>query len=215
MSKFIGFFARLNARPIATLVGVVSTSLSILIATQSYADSNQAKAVWFRYYDKNGTANISGSVTPAHIRHGYEALDGNMQVIKKNQAYNAEQDLKQSTARANQSRQIEADLRLKKAYGSSEVANHKRDDQLKKLSKQIALEQQQLKQLQKDRLLFKSQELQYSQKGKNIPKDLNDRLNYNLQNINHIKKSIESLQMDYRNTQTQYDTITKRLKAFE
>lgn len=215
MSKLFKFFVSLNALHLTKLVYVVSASLSIFIATESHADSSSTKAVWFRYYDKNGVANISGSVTPAHIRHGYEALDRNMQVIKKSRAYNVEQDLKQSAARANQSRQQEADLRLKKAYGSSEVATNKRDDLLKNLNKQIALQQQQLKQVQKDRILFKGQEMEYFRKGKDVPNDLKDRLNYNLQNVNNIKKSIESLQTDYRNTQTQYDTIIKRLKALE
>ena len=52
------------------------------------------KATWYRYYDSKGIANISSNVTPNHIRHGYEALDQNMQVIQRNRAYNTEADLK-------------------------------------------------------------------------------------------------------------------------
>jgi hypothetical protein len=48
------------------------------------------KATWYRYYDSKGVANISTNVTPNHIRYGYEALDQNMQVIKRNRPYNAE-----------------------------------------------------------------------------------------------------------------------------
>ena len=33
---------------------------------------NQNKAVWYRYYDQQGVANISSNVTPNHIRHGAE-----------------------------------------------------------------------------------------------------------------------------------------------
>ena len=91
----------------------------------------------------------------------------------------------------------------------------KRDEILKNYQKQIALQQQQLKQSQKDRVGFKRQEMEYFRKGKAVPNDLKDRLNYNLQNINNTQKNIESLQTDYRNTQAQYETIINRLKAFE
>ncbi len=55
------------------------------------------KATWYRYYDSKGVANISTNVTPNHIRYGYEALDQNMQVIKRNRPYNAEADVTPST----------------------------------------------------------------------------------------------------------------------
>ena len=54
-----------------------------VFCSSSFAAVEQPKAVWYRYYDKNGVANVSTSVTPEHIRYGYEALDRNMQVIKK------------------------------------------------------------------------------------------------------------------------------------
>ncbi len=186
-----------------------------LSATLSYAANEQPKAVWYRYYDSNGVANVSTSVTPAHIRYGYESLDRNMQVIKRNHAYNAEQDQKQSSNRAAQAKRQDNDLRLKRAYGSSKIAVIKRDDQLKNIQKQLSLQQQQLRQLQSDRIAYKRQEAEYYRKGKPVPAVLNDRLNYNEQNINTTKKSIESLQTTYRNTQINYEDIINRLKAME
>ena len=85
----------------------------------------------------------------------------------------------------------------------------------KNYNKQIALQQRQLKQIQKDRIMFKRQEMEHFRKGQAIPNDLKDRLNYNMQNITNIKKNIESLQSDYRNTQTQYATIINRLETLE
>lgn len=194
---------------------IVPLVLSIFIISDVSASTQTPKPTWYRYYDKNGVANISSSVTPAHIRNGYEALDSNMQVIKRNRAYSAEKDLSQSNARAQQSRQKESDLKLKKAYGSSFTAAQKRDDSLKNINKQIALQQQQLKQIQKDRVFFKRQEMEYFRKGKPVPKDLQNRLDYNMQNLNNIKNNIDSLQTNYRNTKAQYETIIKRLKALE
>lgn len=215
MSKFFNVFAASKPIPPFKSVYVLSLILSIFIAPHCLADNTGSKAKWYRYYDQNGVANISSTVTPAHIRHGYEALDANMQVIKKNRSYNADQDLKLANTRAAQARQREQDNKLKKAYGSSKIATMKRDEILKNYQKQIALQQQQLKQSQKDRVGFKRQEMEYFRKGKAVPNDLKDRLNYNLQNINNTQKNIESLQTDYRNTQAQYETIINRLKAFE
>lgn len=191
-------------------------SVSLLIFTLSvYADTPQAKAVWYRYYDKNGVANISTSVTPAHIKNGYEALDRNMQVIKRNHAYNVEKDLQQSTSRASEVRKLEQDARLKRAYGNSSVAVNKRNELLSNIKQQITLQNQTLKQLQSDRIILKRQEMEYYRKGNSVPVTLKDRIKYNSENIDKTKNYIGSLQDNYRKTQTYYDDIINRLKKLE
>ena len=185
------------------------------LSGQVFATTEQPKAVWYRYYDQKGIANISTSVTPSHIRYGYEALDRNMQVIKRIYAYNAEKDAQQSGARASQARQKEQDAKLKRAYSNSSVAINKRDEQLASIKKQIALQQSQLKQLQSDRILFKRQEMEYFRKGNPVPTQIKDRLRFNTENITITKNTIESLQTNYRKTQEDYETIIKRLKTFE
>lgn len=193
--------------------------LSCCFSTVIYAATSdlpaQQKAVWYRYYDQKGVANLSSSVTPAHIQHGYEALDAHMQVIKKSQRYNADLDQRQSVVRAQRSQQLSQDQQLKRAYGSSKTASSKRDDLLKKYNQQIALQREQLRQSQKDRIVLKKQEIQYFQDVKPVPIDLKKRLEYNLDNIKQAQSAIHSLQTDYRKAQAQYDTIIKRLKTIE
>lgn len=186
-----------------------------LASSLAAANTTPNKAKWYRFYDQNGIANVSSSVTPEHIRYGYEALDQNMQVIQKNKAYNSEQDQQNSGSRAKQARQHEEDQRLKRAYGSSKVAINKRDEMLKNIRKQITFQQHQLLQLEKDRQLFKKQQQTYVNKGNPIPKQVTDRLDYNAQNISMIHTNIKFLQTNYRNTQAQYDNIIKRLKTLE
>ncbi|TCB50448.1 hypothetical protein E0H80_09160 [Acinetobacter sp. ANC 4779] len=173
------------------------------------------KATWYRYYDSKGIANISSNVTPNHIRHGYEALDQNMQVIQRNRAYNTEADIKKAPLRAAQARKNAADLKLKTAYTNSQVAATKRDDALKHTKKQIAFQQDQLKQLQNDRIYFKRQQIEHLRKAENIPTALRNNLDNNQKNIEAKKENIQSLQMHYRNTQLEYDKIIARLKALE
>ena len=189
--------------------------LLLVCSAQVFANNDQVKAVWYRYYDNKGVANVSSSITPSHIRYGYEALDRNMQVIKRTQSYNAEQDQRQAVNRAIQAQQRETDNRLKRAYSNSSIATSKRNEQLLGIKKQIAIQQQQLQQLQNDRLIFKRQEMDYYRKGNPVPAALKDRLKNNEININNTKKSIQSLHNSYQATQTNYDQIIKRLKTME
>ncbi len=188
--------------------------LNILLSTLCFATDAQPKAVWYRYYDK-GVANISSTVTPAHIRHGYEALDANMQVIRLNRPYNAEKDAQQSTSRAAQAKQYEQNARLKRAYSNSSVAINKRDEQLASIKKQISMQQAQAKQLQNDRILLKRQEMEHFRKGTSVPLHLKQSIQYNSDRINQTKKNIETLQNNYQKTQDSYNNIIQRLKAME
>ena len=189
--------------------------LMFLFYGSSFAATEQPRAVWYRYYDRNGIANVSTSVTPEHIRYGYEALDRNMQVIKRNQAYNATQDIQQSTRRESLARQREQDLKLKRAYGSSKIATAKRDQILANLKKQLNYQQEQLQQLQRDKIGFKRQEMEYYRKGEPLPTQLKNNLENNLKNIEHVKKTVESLRNTYSRTETEYADIINRLSKFE
>ena len=189
--------------------------LSIFLSNQVMANSGNNKAKWYRYYDRNGIANISSSIGPEHIRRGYESLDRNMQVVKVTRPYSAEEDQKSYNMRQQEAQQTAQDQRLKNAYGNSQVAINKRDDYLKKINKQIVLQQIELKKAQKENLSLKQQEQNYSRTKKSIPSDLRDRINFNEQNTSNIKNKIASLQSEYRNTQEQYDIIISRLKKLE
>lgn len=193
---------------------IILTVIGFSLGSVSYAN-DLSQPAYYRYYDKNGVSNISTSVSREHIRYGYEVLDRNMQVIKKNVAYSSEKDQSQSQSRAKKAQQNETDQRLKRAYGSSKVAVNKKNDQLKLINKQITFQTQQLTQLNNDRALFLKQEKNYLDKSQVVPKNLKDRLNYNAQNIANIKQSISTLQSNYRKTEVEYDNIIQRLKHLE
>ncbi|QNH51839.1 hypothetical protein HWI77_03325 [Acinetobacter venetianus] len=186
-----------------------------VFCSSSFAAVEQPKAVWYRYYDKNGVANVSTSVSPEHIRYGYEALDRNMQVIKKNRPYNAAQDIQQSARRESIARQREQDLRLKRAYGNTKIAASKRDQILATLKKQLNYQQDQLQQLQQDKIAFKRQEMEYHRKGQAIPTQLKNNLENNNRNIDNVKRTVESLRNAYHKTESDYEDIINRLRILE
>ena len=183
----------------------------------SYANTQQnpQKATWYRYYDSKGVANISTNVTPNHIHYGYEALDQNMQVIQRARPYNAELDIKQAPQRAQQAKRLAEDQKLKRAYNSSHIASQKKTEALNQLKKQINFQQEQMKQLQKDRIMFVRQEREYLRKGKAPPAALKTSLQNNQKNLTFQKENIQSLQSRYRNLEAEYDRIIARLQALE
>ena len=187
----------------------------LLFPSAQLMAETQNKAVWYRYYDQKGVANISSNVTPNHIRYGYEALARNMKEIHRAPPYNTATDIKKAPQRAAQARQSESDQRLKKAYTNSQTATIKRNNALTHIKKQISFQQEQLKQLQTDRISFKRQEMEYLRKVKPVPPQLKTNLDNNLKNIELKKDMIQSLQTSYRNTQAEYDRIIQRLRALE
>ena len=204
---------------LALIVKKRMTAKVILLALLSLQTisimADPPKAVWYRYYDSKGIANVSSSVTPNHIRYGYEALDSNMQVIQRARPYNAEQDAQYAPQRAAAAKQRESDLKLKRAYTNSQVATQKRNTALSYILKQIKFQQDELKQLQNDRIGFLRQEKENMRKGKSNPKPLQDMIDYNSKNIVMKKEQIQSLQSHYRNTKAEYDRIIARLKTLE
>lgn len=190
--------------------------LPTLLSVQSImVMADPPKAVWYRYYDSKGIANVSSTVTPDHIRYGYEALDTNMQVIQRARPYNAKKDAQYAPQGAIAAKQRDADLKLKRAYTNSQVATEKRNTALSYILKQIKFQQDELKQLQNDRIGFLRQEKENMRKGKSNPKPLQDMLDYNSKNIVIKKEQIQSLQSNYRSTKAEYDRIIARLKTFE
>lgn len=214
MIKFRTLFCSLYLFRVTHLLPFLFIILSVFISIPLLAQSN-TKAKWYRYYDKNGVANISSSVSPDHLRYGYESLDRNMQVIRKNRPYDAKSELRNAAQIQKQARQQSEDIKLKRAYGTSQVATNKRNDMLKKIEKQIAMTQQELQTAKNDFSILKQEEKKYTKKKKPVPSDLKNRINYNIQNTQTIKTRIESLQTEYRNTQAEYDIIIKRLKNLE
>lgn len=197
------------------LVYVFSLILSIFISNSALSKQMTNDTVWYRYKDSNGVINISSSVSTEHVKYGYEALDQNMQVLKKNPAYKDIRDVKNTSNRTQTAIQNQEDIKLKQAYGSSQMAVRKSNDALSSINKKIRLQGEQLDRTQKNYQLLIKQQNELKSQARPIPPALNKSLLLNSQNIRDMKKNLEFLQTNYRNTQAQYDTIIKRLKTFE
>ncbi len=193
----------------------VFTTTLLIVSSSVFAADAQRKVSWYRYYDQNGVANLSSSVTPNHIRFGYEALDQNLQVVYKNRPYNAENDRREASERQVKSIEQQYDLRLKRAYGNSKTAIIKRAQQLESINLQLNFQKQQLRTLMNEKINYKRQEINYLRKGANTPPSLEQQLSQNNQDIVNVRQIIEELQLKLRETDLQYNKIIARLESLE
>ncbi|ALH95439.1 hypothetical protein [Acinetobacter equi] len=102
---------------------ILSVHSNLVLAKTSQKTSSE---IIYRYYDKNGVANISTNITANHIYYGYEALNQNMQVIQKHSAFNVEKSLLDEKSLQNAIKQKKDDARLKQAYMTSQNAIQKK-----------------------------------------------------------------------------------------
>ncbi|NDX64533.1 hypothetical protein G3N20_16990, partial [Acinetobacter baumannii] len=103
----------------------------------------------------------------------------------------------------------------KRAYSNSKTATIKRDQALLAIKKQINYQQDQLSQLQQDKILFKRQEMEYFRKGEQVPERHKTLIENNLMNINKVKQTLEILSKTYNRTNKDYENIIERLKKLE
>ena len=214
LQHFVGVFTRILMLITCTIF-VWHTPAQIIYASTTQATNATPKAVWYRYYDSKGVSNISTSVTPNHIKYGYEALDRNMNVIKRNHAYDAQKDIKQESARAAETKRKFEDEKLRRAYSSSSKAAEKRDKHLASIRTQIQFLQDQLRQLNSDKTMFRDQKNNLKRNKQGIPAYLEESIKNNQVNIDNVQRNINLLRDNYRKTRDDYIDIIARLEKIE
>jgi hypothetical protein len=211
---------------IFTFLGVISSTASAYsnsynnsssgTYTQSNASNiNQPKVRWYRYYGPNGEPNLSSTITEQHLRYGYEALDRNMQVIKRADSYTPDQYAKQKAQRDAIYAQRQADLELRKNYGSAVHAANKRDKMLMDMTKRKAYLETQLAGLKISLNNDITQAASFERQKKPIPPFLKKSLEENQKNVEDAQRSIQSIEARQQQISAEYDQIIRRLNQFK
>jgi chromosome segregation ATPase len=175
----------------------------------------QPKIRWYRYYDSNGQASLSNSITEEQMKYGYEALDRNMQVVKRVPPYSAQQYASQKAQRDASNAKRNADLDLKKTYGSSMAATAKRDQILSDLSSRRSFLSTQLISLQAALSANIAQAANLERQQKAIPVSLKKNLEESRKNVNEAQQNIGAIDARQQQVRTDYDQIIRRLTALE
>lgn len=174
---------------------------------------NLAWADWYRYYDASGKPSISSSVTPNHIKYGYEVLNNQMYVVRRVPPSNQTIEKRQMQQAQNNRNQQQELQRLRNAYGSSSSATRKHDEVLKKMNDQLTFYNTQYNQLLNTNRNLQSQQSNYARQGKPVPANITNTLNQNNHALHNMSNNIKVLQQQINKTTTEYQQVIQRLKA--
>lgn len=221
---------RLHPLSFASLLGAVifPAITTSALAESYYGDSSyysdsarsknsilQPKVRWYRYYDSNGQPHLSNSITTEQMRFGYEALDRNMQVVKKVEPYSAEQYAMQKAQRDAAMAKRNADLDLKKAYVSSVAAAAKRDQILADMTSRRSYLMTQLAGLQSTLSKNIADAADYERQQKPIPLALQKNLAESRKNVDEAQQNVAAIDARQQQVRAEYEVIIRRLSAME
>lgn len=195
----------------SVLYSVPSTALAYDYANSSNSSMAQPKIRWYRYYNSNGQPNLSSTITDQHLKYGYEALDRNMQVVKRASPYSAESYAAQKAKRDAQDAKRQSDLNLKKTYGSALQAAAKRDQILADMGSRKVYLQAQLTSLQRTLGSDIAQAAVFERQGKPIPAMLQKSLDTNRKNVADAERNIRAIGERQQQVRQQYEDIIQRL----
>lgn len=182
----------------------------------SYGDSNlsQAKARWYRYY-ANGQPSLSTTITDQHLKYGYEVLDRNMQVIKRVGPYSTANYERQKARQEALAAQHNADMNLRRAYGSAAQATTKRDQMLNEMESRKTYLKTQLIELQVTLNKNIAQAANLERQRKPIPSYLQKNLVESRKNVATAEQNIQAITERQQQTRQQYDQVIQRLSRIQ
>lgn len=168
---------------------------------------------FYRYYDHRGIAVTSSTVTPAHIRHGYDVLNERMDVIYRVPAGTPASDAAFQRKKNAEEQQRKQDERLIQAYGSSQRAAAKRDEIVRGLNAQIEFQRSQYQKMQDNYNNLINQENGYKRSGQAVPKHLADQIKNARVSLQRMSNSITTSEQNKVRTENEYNHAINRLKA--
>lgn len=168
---------------------------------------------FYRYHDARGIAVTSSTVTPAHIRHGYDVLNERMDVIYRVPAGTPASDAAFQRKKNAEEQQRKQDERLIQAYGSSQRAAAKRDEIVRGLNAQIEFQRSQYQKMQDNYNNLINQENGYKRSGQAVPKHLADQIKNARVSLQRMSNSITTSEQNKVRTENEYNHAINRLKA--
>lgn len=190
-------------------------SLLLLAGVLGSSFALAADARWYRYYDDKKQANVTDSISPEHISHGYDELTASMQLIKHippQRALTAEELANAKLHRDTESQRAQDDKQLKRLYSSAADAENARDRQINALQLRLDFSASSLTGLRQRRAVAAQKAATLERTGKPTPKDIKDTIADYDQKIKTAQQDIASLKADQDKIRADFDPKIKRLQ---
>lgn len=168
---------------------------------------------FYRYYDHRGIAVTSSTVTPAHIRHGYDVLNERMDVVYRVPAGTPSSDAAFQRKKDAEEKQRQQDDRLIQAYGSSSRAIAKRDEILRGLNSQLDFQRNQYQKLSENYNNLVNQENGYKRSKQTVPAHVTEQVKNTRISLQRMANSIKAIEQNKTKTENEYNHAINRLKA--
>ncbi len=194
---------------------VAAAVLALLLTGVGHVAAAEGPTVrWYRTH-VNGVPILSSTITEQHIRNGYEALDRNMQVVKRLPPYSASLQAQRKAKLDRERERLMADRNLVRLHGSSIAATAQRNRMLHDVQERRALVQRQLS----DLALLRQQDVataaSHERRGQAIPAVLQRQIAQRDAEQTALVRNLSALQTQENSIRAQYDRAIARLVVLE
>lgn len=199
--------------------GLIVASLALPVPTPAAPSQKEpAGEVMYRYTKPDGTLAVSATLNEQAIHAGYQVLDHNGRVLRREPPAPPEEQARRRQAMAAEQqaqRQAERDKELERLYAGPEDAVRARERQIEALELRISYATNTLAQLEEKRDEEVSLAARAERAGRPVPEGTRQAINEYQRRMAQVRKEIAGYQKDKQAVREQYAPIIERLKELE
>ena len=199
--------------------GLVLALLALPVLTPAAPKQNEpAGEVMYRYTKPDGTLAVSATLNEQAIHAGYQVLDHNGRVLRREPpAPPEEQARRRQAMEAEQQaqRQAERDKELERLYAGPEDAVRARERQIEALELRISYATNTLAQLEEKRDEEVSLAARAERAGRPVPEGPRQAIDEYQRRMAHVRQEIAGYEKDKQAVREQYAPIIERLEELE
>ena len=199
--------------------GLVLALLALPVLTPAAPKQNEpAGEVMYRYTKPDGTLAVSATLNEQAIHAGYQVLDHNGRVLRREPpAPPEEQARRRQAMEAEQQaqRQAERDKELERLYAGPEDAVRARERQIEALELRISYATNTLAQLEEKRDQEVSLAARAERAGRPVPEGTRQAIEEYQRRMAHVRQEIAGYEKDKQAVREQYAPIIERLEELE
>ncbi len=183
---------------------------TLLLCLQAAADDGGRH--WYRYYDDHHQAILSDTLDESALKHGYQILDANMNIIGD---VPPPPDATELARRKQVAEQAKADARLLSLYGSSADAQRQLQNHVEALQASIDIKQGALQRATAELNQATAKAANYERAGQTVPAALLKHIGDAQQQVQALQSDIGQLQQTIQSTRDAYNKVIARLRLIE
>ncbi|MGB0536843.1 hypothetical protein [Alloalcanivorax venustensis] len=196
--------------------GLVLALLALPILTPAAPKQNEpAGEVMYRYTKPDGTLAVSATLNEQAIHAGYQVLDHNGRVLRREPPAPPEEQARRRQAMAAEQqaqRQAERDKELERLYAGPEDAVRARERQIEALELRISYATNTLAQLEEKRDQEVSLAARAERAGRPVPEGTRQAIEEYQRRMAHVRQEIAGYEKDKQAVREQYAPIIERLE---